>query len=182
MFSIRFAVGSRRLKGHVNRGRGMPDFRVQYSEDTANLPEVVELLADAWADAANIPKGQRILESATAGQRLLLGYHLYWDDVINGGHWQFFENYTGNLWQEALEATHVLRLPEEAILRDAVDLFPGKRPGLTQRERRPQLAKISRAKLDQLDDRFGALRGSDRKIKRYVTGHPDEFFLPKRGR
>jgi hypothetical protein len=160
----------------------MPEYRVKRSEDTENLPEVIELLADAWAEAANIPKGRRILESATAGQRLLLGYYFYWDDVTNGGHWQYFYNYTGNLWQQALEATQVLRLSEEDILRDAIALFPDKHPGLTQRERRQHLAKIDREKFDQLDDRFYALRGGDRKIKRYIDSHPDEFFLPKRSK
>jgi hypothetical protein len=156
----------------------MPEYRVKRSEDTATLPQVIGLLADAWAKAANIPKGWRILEFATAGQRMLLGYYLYWDDVTNGGHWQYFYNYTGNLWQEALQATQVVRLSEEKILRAALALFPNKQPSLTQRDRRQQLATIDGAKLDKLDDRFYGLRGGDLKIQRYIDRHPDEFFLP----
>jgi hypothetical protein len=70
----------------------------------------------------NLARRRRILDSATHGQRLLCGYYFYWDDVTNGGHRQYFGNYTGNLWPEALEATRVLRLPEEKILRAAVAL------------------------------------------------------------
>src|SRR6266516_31734 len=102
----------------------------------------------------------------------LSGFYCYWDDVTNGGHWQYFLNYTGNLWEEALEATRVLRLPEEKILRDAVALFPAKQPGPTQRERRKQPATITRATLDKLDDRFSARRGGDKKIRQYIDKHP----------
>ncbi len=159
----------------------MPDYRVKRSKSTEDLPEIIELLADAVA-GANLATRRRVLDSATRGQRLLCGFYFYWDDVTNGGHWQYFWNYTGNLWQEALEATRVLRLPEEKILRDAVALFPAKQPGPTQRERREQLATINRAKLDKLDDRFYALRGGDKKIRQYIDKHPEEFFLPKRSR
>jgi hypothetical protein len=160
----------------------MPEYRINRSPDTESLPGVLELLADAWVEAGNIHKRRRILEAATAGQRLLLGYYFYWDDVTNGGHWQYFYNYTSNLWQEALAATQVLRLPEKEILRDAVALFPDKLPGTSQRARRQQLATISRAKLEELDDRFYTLRGGDRTIQRYIDSHPDEFFVAKRSR
>jgi hypothetical protein len=157
------------------------EYRVQRSKSTEGLPEVIELLADA-VTGVNAATRRRILDSATLGQRLLCGYYLYWDDVTNGGHWQYFGNYTGNLWPEALEATKVLRLAEGKILRDAVALFPNKQPGLTQKERRHQLAQIDRARLDKLDDRFYALAGDDASIRRYIDEHPEEFFLPKRGK
>ena len=160
----------------------MPEYRVRRSKSAESLPEVIELLASAWAEASSTDRRRRLLDSATRGQRLLCGYSFYWDDVTNGGHWQYFWNYTGNLWQEALEATRVLRLPEEKILRDAVALFPAKQPGPTQRERREQLATINQAKLDKLDERFYALRGGDKKIRQYIDKHPEEFFLPKRSR
>ena len=54
--------------------------------------------------------------------------------------------------------------------------------GPTQTARRRQLARIDRAKLDRLDDRFHALRGDDQAIRRYIDAHPDEFFRPKRAR
>src|SRR5262245_30073871 len=160
----------------------MPDYRVKRSKSTDSLPAIIERLADAVA-GANLATRRRILDRATRGQRLLCGIYFYWDDVTNGGHWQYFWNYTGNLWQEALEAAKVLRLPEEKILRAAVALFPKKQPGPTQRERREQLAKISRRKLDALDDRFYAL-SSDRqkRIRKYIDEHREEFFLPRRSK
>jgi hypothetical protein len=157
----------------------MAEYRVKRSKSTENLPEVIELLADAVA-VANLARRRRILESATRGQRLLCGYYFYWDDVTNGGHGQYFGNYTGNLWPEALEATRVLRLPEEKILRAAVALFPVKQPALTQRERRRQLAQIDSTQFDKLDDRFYSLPGEDKRIRQYIDNHPDEFFIPKR--
>jgi len=155
------------------------DYRVKRSKSTENLPEIVELLADAVA-GANLAARRRTLNSATRGQRFLLGYYWYWDDVTNGGHWQYFYNYSGNLWQEALEATRVLRLPAAKILGDAVALFPENQPAPTQRERRQQLGTINRENLDKLDDRFYAIRAGDKKIRQYIDKHPDEFFHPKR--
>jgi hypothetical protein len=155
------------------------EYRVKRSKSTEDLPEVIELLASAWAESANPGKRRRILDSATPGQRLLCGYYFYWDDVTNGGHRQYFWNYTGNLWPEALEATRVLRLAEGEILRDAVALFPDKQPCLAQRERRLQLVQINSTQLDELDDRFYALPGEDQRIRQYIDDHPDEFFIPR---
>src|SRR5262249_25910382 len=160
----------------------MPDYRVKRLKITESLPDIVDLLADAWVEAANPAKRRRILGSASRGQQLLLGYHWYWDEVTNGGHWQYFWNYTGSLWREALEATTVLHLPEVKVLRSALALFPDKRPAPSQRERRQQLAKINRAKLDKLDDDFYRLSGDDKKIRQYIGKHPAEFFLPMRSK
>jgi hypothetical protein len=160
----------------------MPEYRVRRSKATENSPEIIELLVSAWTEVASTVKRGRILNSATRAQRLLCGYYFYWDDVTNGGHWQYFWNYTGNLWQEALEATRVLHLAEQKILRSAIAFFPNKEPGLRQRERRQQLTMIDRAKLDKLDDRFYALPVGDQAIRRYIDSHSDEFFLPKRSK
>jgi hypothetical protein len=66
----------------------MSEYRVERSKSTENLPELTESLASAWTEATNEVKS-RILESAARGQRLLLGYYIYWDDVTNGGHRQY---------------------------------------------------------------------------------------------
>jgi Domain of unknown function (DUF4375) len=159
----------------------MPEFRVKRVKSIEDsMADVVDLLASAWAKAANLPKGRQILESATLAQRLLCGYYFYWDDVTNGGHLQYFGNYTGNLWQEALEGTRVIRLPEHKILRDAISLFPDNKPGLIQRDRGKQLAKIDSAKFDELDDRFYDLQASGKKIRQYIERHADELFIPGR--
>jgi hypothetical protein len=160
----------------------MPDYRVKRSKDNEDLPEIIELLADAWASARSVTKRRQILDSATRGQRLLCSYYFYWDDVTNGGHHQYFWNYTGNLWPEALEATRILRLPEENILRSAVALFPKKQPGLTEPERRKQLAKIDSAKFDKLDDRFYSLDGASERIRQFIDSNPNDFFVPIRSK
>ena len=160
----------------------MPDYRVPRSEAAESLPDVIEPLADAWVEAAHPAVRRRILDAATRGQRLLLAYHWYWDEVTNGGHWQYFWNYTGNLWPEALEATRVLRLSEEKVLAAVLGLFPGRQPGLTMRERREQLRAIDRETFDRFDDRFYDLSGADAKVRDFVRRHPDDFFRPRRAR
>jgi len=160
----------------------MPDYRVPRSAATESLPDIIEPLADAWVESSHPAVRRRILDSATRGQRLLLAYHWYWDEVTNGGHRQYFWNYTGNLWPEALEATRVLRLPDANVLAAAIALFPRRQPGHTMRERREQLRTIDREKFDQVDHRFYRLSGADGKLRRFISRHPDEFFLPRRAR
>jgi hypothetical protein len=160
----------------------VPEYRVKRSLSTEDLPKIIGLLADAYVESANAAGRRRILDSATRGQQLLCGFCFYWDDVTNGGHWQYYWNCTGNLWREALETTHVLCLPEQKVLRAAVALFPEKQPDLTQTGRRGHLATIDRGKLDKLDERFYALSGAGEQIQQYIDTHPDEFFLPKRSK
>jgi hypothetical protein len=158
----------------------MPDYRVPRSEATESLPDIIEPLADAWVDASQPAVRRRILDSATRGQRLLLAYHWYWDEATNGGHRQYFWNYTGNLWPVTLEATRVLRLPEGKVLASAIALFPRRQPGLTMRERREQLRAIGPERFEKVDDRLYGLSGDDGKLRRFIDRHPDEFFRPMR--
>lgn len=159
----------------------MPDYRVKRSMDAEDLPEVVERVVDALAGARTRNKRRRVLRAATAGQRMLAGYYLYWDDVANGGHAQYFWNYTGNYWKEALAAARVIGLSEEAILAEAISLFPKMRPRRSKRRRRSQLKRISKRELAALDNRFAILDDKSYLLVRaYITEHPDEFFLPLR--
>ena len=160
----------------------MPDFRIKRPKTMEDVAEAaVEPLLDAWVESANTAKGRRIFDSATRGQQLLCAYVVYWDDVTNGGHAQYFENYTGNLWREALEAMRAFDIREhQAILKKALSLFPDASPASTSRDRRKQLEKIDTEKLEKLDERFYEAPGSAEKIQKYIADHPDEFFLSKK--
>ena|SRR5436190_13098015 len=159
----------------------MNDFRIPRPESTADSVEaIIQPLAAALAKASAMGESREILSHMTRGQKLLLAYFAYWDDVTNGGHAQYFANYTSDLWPEALEAMEALRLAEGSILREAVALFPGARPASGFAERQEQLEKIDADKLDELDTRFNEGPGSAEQLQRFVEEHANEFFLPKK--
>src|SRR5436190_9900597 len=155
----------------------MADYRVQRP---SSPDEILGAAVDKMLSAYSSQHAQEFLESATPGQRLLLAWYFYWDDVTNGGHSQYFGNYTGDLWPEALEATEALRLPEAPILREAVALFPGGKPALAFSERREQVEEVDADKLEELDSRFNEGPGSAEQLQKYVDEHPDDFFLPEK--
>jgi hypothetical protein len=159
----------------------MPDYRVRRSASPDDLIiEAVEKILMAYAEVVGTKRAQKVVESATPGQRLLLAWYFYYDDVTNGGHAQYFSNYTADLWQDALKACDAFGASEGKMLREAVALFPRAKPGATTRERRKQLAKIDSKKLDKLDARFYKSPESDKQVRKYIEAHANEFFTGAR--
>lgn len=155
----------------------MPDYRVKRPASPDDLiSEAIEQITSAYAEAAGTKRAQKVLEAATPGQRLLCAWYFYWNDVTNGGHAQYFSNYTGDLWQEAIKACEAFAVPEGAMLREAVALFPGGKPGATARDRQKQLAKIDSDDLDKLDQRFNDAPASDTRVQKYIKAHAKDFF------
>ena len=156
----------------------MPDYRTERPDSPDDvISAAVDQIAAAYAEASETGRAKQILDAATPGQRLMCAWYFYWDDVTNGGHAQYFANYTGDLWEEALKATDALGVPEAAILRDAVALFPNGRPAATDVERQEQLETIDERKLDALDKRFYDAPSSDQEVRRYIEAHAEEFFV-----
>jgi hypothetical protein len=106
----------------------MADYRVQRP---SSPDEILGAAVDKMLSAYSSQHAQEFLESATPGQRLLLAWYFYWDDVTNGGHAQYFGNYTGDLWEYAMKACDAFGVPEAAILRD--DNQPLQRTGRASR-------------------------------------------------
>src|SRR5437763_777539 len=94
----------------------MADYRVKRPASDDDLIEAVfEPLMRRYVEALQESEAaaKAVLAAFTPGQRLMCAYAAYNDDVTNGGHGQYFNNYTGNLWREALEATRAFGLSEE---------------------------------------------------------------------
>ena len=159
----------------------MKDLRIPRPESASEFVEaVIQPLATALGQASAAGDSRKVLLDLTRGQKLLLGYFTYWDDVTNGGHSQYFSNYTGDLWPEAVEATEALRLPEAPILRKAVALFPNSKPERTPAVRQEQLEQIDTDKLDELDEQFSEAPGSTDQLREFIEAHADEFFVEKK--
>src|SRR4051812_3502166 len=153
----------------------MPDYRIPRPDSADDvLGEAVEPLTSAYAEAAGTPDAEeKVLRSFTPGQRLLCAWYMYWDDVTNGGHAQYFENYTGNLWEEAVRACDVFGAAEAPLLREAIALFPQGKPASSFEERREQLEEIDEKKFNKLDARFYKLPASDDNVLAYMDQHAD---------
>jgi hypothetical protein len=139
---------------------------------------LLQAYAETLGEEPDLELRRKILGDATRGQRLLLGYYFYWDDVTNGGHPQYFENYTSDLWELALEATEAFNTPDREFLKEALALFPDGRPAATDLERRMQLEEISYDQLEDIDVKTYEAPGSVESIQAYIESHPEEFFLP----
>jgi len=79
-------------------------------------------------------------------------------EVNNGGHSQYFFNYSGDTWRDALAGLEAMGMKKRAaILREAVGKFGRNEPSENNDLRRDQLAKISRKDdelFDTLDSRY----------------------------
>ena len=51
--------------------------------------------AEPWLGMVAYKGEWRRWYSDTQWVRMLCGFYFYWDDVSNGGHWQYFWNYAG---------------------------------------------------------------------------------------
>jgi hypothetical protein len=156
----------------------MPDYRAKRPSSPDDIIcEAVDKIAAAYAEAAGTNRAQNVLGAATPGQRLLCAWFFYWDDVTNGGHAQYFANYTSDLWQDAVKACDTFDVPERTILKSAVKLFGDAQPAATPDERQTQLEEIDADKLDDLDAKFNQAPASDEHVRKYIEAHPEEFFL-----
>ena len=156
----------------------MPDYRVKRPASADDvLGQAVEPLSSAYAGADGPDEQQAVLATFTPGQRLLCAWYLYWDDVTNGGHAQYFANYTGDLWEAALEACDAFAVAEAVLLREAVGLFPHGKPAATPDQRQQQLESVDPEKLNELDARFYDAPASDEQVRQYMDAHRDDFFV-----
>jgi hypothetical protein len=169
------------------RRRGQPsrtDFRI-LPEAARVVPEwaVIERI---WTELRTPYDPDDRLYQLTAGQRAV--YALSWirSEVCNGGFDQCFFNSTGYLLPEAIEGADLLEAPQWAsMLREARDVFPPPFPRdrTVRQELLDELPPDRQDALDRLDDRLYDLDGAsetslDLLFRRYINGHPEEFFVP----
>ena len=168
----------------------MADLRVERpADDDFDIDQIVIEVADTWGQAETPEEEQAALNAMTDAQRLLLAYRCLWDQWASGDLSTFFYNSTGSLWEDALEATRVMGLPEYEILREGIALFQDGRPSKVTAERRAWLEEVQAAgKLEELDEKFAELDARyyavpDRTdlIHQFIRDHADDLFRPSAG-
>ena len=158
------------------------DYRIKRPAAKKDL--VLEVAA-ALDDCIQFHKGEKTLMQtiapATEGQRAVYSSYWYHYEVCNGGHYQFFWNSTGILWNEALAGLIVVgAVKYAAILKSAISLFPNGFPSKSRKRRMTEVDKIPKEKLERFDDSLYELekkQSLEEILTRYIKAHPGEFFI-----
>ena len=120
-------------------------------------------------------------ESLTLEQRYLNAVSWYFMEVNNGGHFQFLDNSTGIVWEDALNGLRLFEMNELADnFQKVIDLFGGKIP--FDREERwnamEELDENFEEFLDEADKLVYKVYeyGGEYEIK-YIKAHPEKFLF-----
>jgi hypothetical protein len=154
-------------------------FKVPRSASDENLTwDVIALLyekADFYKDEATY---RASIAPATPGQLAIYACGWYLEEVLNGGHDQFFSNNTGMVWRDALNGFKLLGAePYSAILAEALKKFPSGQPAMDRDDRESQLAAIGADAWDDLDQQVYDLDPVfDDYARKFILAHPAEFF------
>ena len=120
-------------------------------------------------------------ESFTIEQRYLLAVNWYFMEVNNGGHYQFFANYTGIVWEDALNGFKYFGMIEFASnFQKVVEYFGGIIP-FDREERWNILEKLEEDNekeffdiLDKADDFIYKYEGEENELN-YIKANPEKF-------
>ncbi len=159
------------------------DFRILPESAGFDFPFC--LIERIWNELATPYAPDERLDELTPGQRALYALHWVRAEVCNGGFDQCFSNSTGYLMPEAIDGARRLGSSEwSELLTDAAAVlgnpFP---PGRDERnERLDALLSAQELVLEECDSRMYDLDAEpatnlDTLIARYVTQHPDEFYI-----
>ena len=115
----------------------------------------------------------------TLEQRYLNAISWYFMEVNNGGHFQFFDNSTGIVWEDALNGLKEFGMEDLADnFKKIVELFGGKIP-FDREERWEAMDKMSEdfeELLDKADSVVYDLYDYDYAFEmKYIKSHPDKF-------
>jgi hypothetical protein len=103
---------------------------------------------------------ERQLEPYSFHQRAIFAIMWYMSEVNNGGHYQFYTNSTGIVWEDAMDGFELIGLDEgKKIIEESVKRF-GTNPSFDRNEREKMLDSLDEDVSD-LDSRFYKL---DEKI------------------
>jgi len=106
----------------------------------------------------------------------------YLAEVYNGGHYQFYDNSTGIVWEEALAGAKEIGLDEVySIIKKSVDIMGGS-PSKDRAERQETLDNIAQENEDLFDDEDKALYDIDdyfieKKIMEYIKSNREKFYF-----
>ena len=148
----------------------MPGFVVQTptaltrsAQPTPDADEVAQEDGELWDairplnDAMNIAEGQAQYQASvarfTSEQRVAHAVMWYVSDVQNGGHWQFFYNSTGMLWEAAQAGLREIGAGNVSLILSGAALRAGGSPPFELASRQSLMKRLS-PKFADLDAKF----------------------------
>lgn len=152
------------------------------AEDIEKIEEFWDILDPIYWTIDIYSSYEEYLNSAkdfTLEQRYLNAISWYFMEVNNGGHFQFFDNSTGIVWEDALNGLKEFGMEELADnFRKVVDLFGGSIP-FDREERWNAMDKMDEdfeELLDKADSVVYDLYDYDYTFEmKYIKEHPDKF-------
>lgn len=150
------------------------------AEDIEKIEEFWDILDPIYWTIDIYSSYEEYLNSAkdfTLEQRYLNAISWYFMEVNNGGHFQFFDNSTGIVWEDALNGLKEFGMEELAgNFKKIVELFGGKIP-FDREERWEAMDKMSEdfeELLDKADSVVYDLYDYAFEMK-YIKSHPEKF-------
>jgi hypothetical protein len=151
-------------------------------EDIEKADEFWDILDPIYWTVDIYSSYEEYLNSAkdfTLEQRYLNAISWYFMEVNNGGHFQFFDNSTGIVWEDALNGLKEFGMEELADnFKKVVELFGGNIP-FDREERWEAMDKMSEdfeELLDKADSVVYDLYDYDYTFEmKYIKSHPDKF-------
>ena len=153
-------------------------------EDVKNIEDIWDVLEPVYWTIDIYGTYEDYLKSAeslTLEQRYLNAISWYFMEVNNGGHFQFLDNSTGIVWEDALNGLRLFEMNELADnFQKVIELFGGKIP--FDREERwnamEELDENFEEFLDEADKLVYKVYeyGGEYEIK-YIKAHPEKFLF-----
>lgn len=152
------------------------------AEDIEKIEEFWDILDPIYWTIDIYSSYEEYLNSAkdfTLEQRYLNAISWYFMEVNNGGHFQFFDNSTGIVWEDALNGLKEFGMEELADnFKTVVDLFGGSIP-FVREERWDAMDKMGEdfeELLDKADNVVYDLYDYDYTFEmKYIKSHPEKF-------
>lgn len=125
----------------------------------------------------------RTMRAASVGQKAVFASLLYRGEVQFGGHYGFFRNHSGMMWEDVIDGLELIGAEKHLdIYQDSLKVFP-KDPSRDRYYRFTQLDELPPGAFNEVDERFFALHEEESEnieqlAREYIKAHPDEFFLP----
>lgn len=152
-------------------------------DDVKNIDDIWDILEPIYWTIDIYNSHEEYLKSAesfTLEQRCLNATTWYFIEVNNGGHYQFLENSTGIVWEDALNGFRLFDMTEIADnFQKVVDAFGGAIP-FNRQERWDAMDNVNKSLdlgqfLDEAD-RF-VYRYDGVYEDKYVKAHPEKFIF-----
>jgi len=119
----------------------------------------------------------------TLEQRYLLAIIWYFIEVNNGGHYQFFDNSTGIVWEDTLKGLELFGMTEHAVNFKNLLAYFGGAISFVRDERSEMLAQMEEEygdafyqKLDEADDFVYDYDGNENELS-FIKKYPEKFIF-----